>query len=412
MTDDVTRGLTMLADEAEPAPIDSHDVIARARARTRTRRTTVAAAFATVAVIGALAVTVGNPGTSSKPATTTTVATTPESLTDQLTRQLTEALPDLIPNEWKPVAEHPPEAPPLTFRCLGSGCDAHAAYTDGAGKIDLRFQVDNIPRYGDSCEEHCTRVAGPVRAELPDGTRTQVSVYTENLTSHEVQQLLASRPDGTQVSMSVTWPQGQRGATPLTTDEIVKFATLFTYDPVLDAAPTTKTQYVTEDPTRPARLNDELTDVLAEVVPAEWSQANEGHEADEPPLTFDCRLTSWSPSASREEERPKSEGCWTYGYYRDGTGKIGFKFSVSRESLVYDSMCRENPCVRLTLPDGTETRRGTTTQPGPTGDYTQEVSAVRPDGTSIWVEVFWTDQRSTTPITAEQLLKFAEAFTF
>jgi hypothetical protein len=137
MTDDVTRGLTMLADETEPAPIDSYDVITRARTRTRNRRATVTTALATLAVVGSLAVTLN------QSPQTTDAATADPRPGERLTTQLTEALPNLMPSRWTPESSAVPE-----FHCpsdisvpddITTGpCSIRALYTDSAGRIDLR----------------------------------------------------------------------------------------------------------------------------------------------------------------------------------------------------------------------------------------------------------------------------------
>jgi hypothetical protein len=418
MTEDITRGLDLLADEAEPAIIDTQHVISRARMRTRGRRAITASALATVALVGALVVTLGNPAPTSEQGTT---PPTDKTVEGRLNRLLTEALPDVIPSNWSLLPDEPTAREPhLDFVCLdvnGSDCSTGADYNDGVGDIDLRISVSRIPRnFDELCEvRYCPQWEPPVRKTLSDGTRTQVLTYTETPTSRNFQQLLAARPDGTQIDVVAIWPQGQRSGQPLTMDEILKFATVFTYDTALPVgAPLNKPteEYVTDDPKRPARVNQQLTEVLNEVIPAGWAEANEGHEPDEPPLEFGCSLVGWEATESGEEI-PSSEGCWTYGYFRDGTGKIGFKFSVSQHRpYAFDEQCAAPECVEETLPDDTRTRVKTTTRPNPVGEYTHGVSAIRPDGTCIWVEVFWAGQRSETPITTEELLKFATAFTF
>lgn len=412
MIDYVTRGLAMLADEAEPAPIDSHDVIARARARTRTRRAVTAAAFATVVVVSTLVMTVGDPGAPDKPATTTTVKT-PESLPDQLDRLLTDALPDVIPSRWEQVPGSSPQDLPLTFLCVGDGCFANVTYDDGVGKIDILFRIDDAKRDWDAlCDpEHCTELRAPVRQDLSDGTRTQVFTYADKSTSRDVQELLAARPDGTQVTVSAIWPQGQRAEPPLTTDEILKFATVFTYDAARDVGltPPASTTPAAGDPNRAKRLNQKLTDVLADVVPADWSQANKGAKA---PFEFDCTFVSKGPIQPDVREQPTSEGCRASGDYRDDAGKISLMVFISHVPAAGGENCQAPECVDRTLPDGTMARVWIPTKPDGGGTYFHTLAATRPDGTRVFVRMLWTDRRSGTPITTKELLKFATAFRF
>jgi hypothetical protein len=253
MTDDITRGLALLADEAEPAPIDSRDVITRARTRTRNRRAT-AAAFVTVALVGTLAVTVSKAGPSEP------VATAAESREDRLTRLLVGAMADLVPSDWTPDTTVPSDGPPLTFRCdvdgggeliaepasggetrisVGptspKGCFAHAAYNDGVGTMQFSFLVHKFDLdFDDACgEAPCTVWEGQVREELPDGTKVRATTLTEDSLSQagvrDIQDVFAERPDGTQVSMSVVWPHGQRSQPPFTAEQLIQFATRFTF---------------------------------------------------------------------------------------------------------------------------------------------------------------------------------------
>jgi hypothetical protein len=249
MTDDITRGLALLADEVEPAPVDSRDVITRARTRTRDRRATVATAFATIALIGTLAATAGIPG--SPPAA-------PESREDRLTRVLTGAMADLIPSGWTLETRVPSESTPLTFRCDVSGtarvwaasdgqpptpisktapdgCSAYADYDDGVGRVEINLVVHKFDLdFADACwEAPCTTRKGYVREVLSDGTQVKVTTLTGDSLSEagtrDLQDVFAERPDGTQVSMSVSWPHGQRSNPPFTAEQLVRFASRFTY---------------------------------------------------------------------------------------------------------------------------------------------------------------------------------------
>jgi hypothetical protein len=217
MTDDVTRGLTMLADEAVPAPIDSSDVITRARARTRNRSATLATAFATLAVVGSLAVTL-NPSPRS-----TDAATADPTPGERLTTQLAEALPNVIPSRWTPLSSAAPE-----FHCplnitvpddMTTGpCSIQALYTDSAGRIDLRVDVVHSSDTKVAC-------SGCDSQTLLDGTRTFTEVFSATQeTGHGYQWLRVVRPNGTRISVGITYVIG---STPLNTDELAKWATVF-----------------------------------------------------------------------------------------------------------------------------------------------------------------------------------------
>jgi hypothetical protein len=224
MTDDVSRGLALLAAEAEPAPIDSYAVIDQAHTRTRNRRS-MAAAFVTVAAVGAIAATLG-PFSSGD-----------DTPAEQLTRQLSAAVPTVIPDRWKP-AKTPPmlrnQPLPRTFRCTvppgsvdeGAGfafdkiCFAEAYYRDSQGTIVLGISV-TLPDQGpievecfSSCDERV----------LPDGTRAQIN--PNNTDQERVQTLNASRPDNTLITITLSW-NDNRTTPPLTDDELVRFATVF-----------------------------------------------------------------------------------------------------------------------------------------------------------------------------------------
>jgi hypothetical protein len=224
MTDDVSRGLALLAAEAEPAPIDSYALIDQARTRTRNRRSTVAA-FVVVVMVGAIAVVLGPLGSGGN---------TPA---ERLTRQLSAAVPTVIPDRWKPM--EPPltngnQPLPRTFRCtvppgsvdegagfaLDTTCFAEAYYQDSRGMIRLGIAV-TLPDHGPIemvCSPSCDE------SVLPDGTRTQIN--PSNVGEERVQTLNASRPDDTIITITLSW-NDDRSAQPLTDDELLKFATVF-----------------------------------------------------------------------------------------------------------------------------------------------------------------------------------------
>jgi len=409
MTDDITRGLGLLADEAEPATIDAQHVITRARVRTRNRRATLATAFATVAMVGALVVAM-NPLTQSDQGATITDTT----LEGRLNRLLTEALPDLIPAGWSLVPDRPAgPMPDLEFVCVDSnvnGCSTGATYNDGVGDVDISISVNRIPRnFTEFCDpQFCDPGDLFVQDNLPDGTRTQVRTYSEKPTSRDFLQLLVTRPDGTQVDVVAIWPHDTRSEPPLSTDEILKFATVFSYDSTLPVgAPLNKPteEFVSDDPKRGARVTQELTDVLDEVIPAGWTKAPDTEQPVQPAFTFECSGSMVGPGT----DAPTVESCWAAVYYQDATGVIAFKLSVSPVE-VFEINC-DAGCAEKTLSDGTETRVSQEFVEQ-IAEYEHTLAATRPDGTHIWVQVYWKEQRPKTPLTDDELLKFATAFTF
>lgn len=242
MTDDISHGLALLADNAEPAPIDSYDVISRARARTRNRKAT-AMVFAAVVAVGALAVTLPTDHPS------TTAAEPGESRAARLTAQLAAALPEVIPARWETRPTPPDNRPARTFGCPGyplaflvppgqpstvpppptedesrhGTCVALAWYRDTVGEIDLVIGVSADGRWSSDpctaprCEEHV----------LPDGTRWRIGPDAGVSPGYPEQVVESLRPDGTNILVRVWW-HNRRATPPMTTDELAKFADKFT----------------------------------------------------------------------------------------------------------------------------------------------------------------------------------------
>jgi hypothetical protein len=149
MNDELTRGLTMLADEAEPVAIDVYGVIDTAKKRTRNRRASAASAFGTVAIVGALAMTIGFGGADGSSPTagaqsTTTVSPSP------VETQYADLLADHLPTALRPGATFSvatgsdDDDDPSTGRLIsisGTGIEvtvlAHATLTDQEGSTNL-----------------------------------------------------------------------------------------------------------------------------------------------------------------------------------------------------------------------------------------------------------------------------------
>jgi hypothetical protein len=98
-------------------------------------------------------------------------------------------------------------------------CFAEAYYRDSQGTIVLGISV-TLPEGPievvcfSSCDERV----------LPDGTRAQIN--PNNTDQERVQTLNASRPDNTLITVTLSWNNNRSGP-PLTEDELVKFATVF-----------------------------------------------------------------------------------------------------------------------------------------------------------------------------------------
>ncbi|OLF10068.1 hypothetical protein BLA60_16540 [Actinophytocola xinjiangensis] len=233
MTEDVTRGLSLLADEAEPAPIDSHAVVALARARTGRRRAVIASASVTLATVAVLALTVtalrsptvatpaptttatetatetvtvtGSPapdavnGTQRGPAIGTEVRmpATPEERAARATRlqqELRAAFDRVLPEGW--------EYSTFKFACDPYGCWARGSIVDDAEPVDLMVHVSGdysvSQCYGDTC----------TKKVMPDGTLVALDTAMAEPRSLGVDSV---RPDGTSFSIYATWKKDRDG---------------------------------------------------------------------------------------------------------------------------------------------------------------------------------------------------------
>ncbi|MFC4853675.1 hypothetical protein [Actinophytocola glycyrrhizae] len=249
MTDDITRGLTLLADEAEATPIDTHAVIARAKARTRNRRATTATAFA-VTAIGALAI-----GLTSGTGQPVQVGAPPADRAERLNQQLADVRADAVPEDWRllPADVHNPLGgdlagdEPLTFECGERDpsldrqvCQAIGQFDDGGTRVGVAIQVlsgggtmVSVP----SDDRTISRI-------LPDRTRfgthtapgirmmgaEPIPYYDPAFAEEGVasQLMSAFRPGGTSVILNVIWV-GDPSAPPFTEEQLQRLATAFTY---------------------------------------------------------------------------------------------------------------------------------------------------------------------------------------
>jgi hypothetical protein len=241
MTDDITRGLTALADEAQPAPVDSHTVIQLAAAHSRARRAVLTAAFASIVAIGALTVAIGSwqqptattpvtsQTTSESPTQTsrsedppTTAPKSPEVQQDataeenaerkpRLQTEMVAAFDRILPDGWQHSA--------FGFGCDGRGCFAEGDVIDDAGTT-LSFFVYVSDKTGPvTCDQ-----GSCVRTEvLDDGTAVALSKGDDNSVY-----IVSERPDKTGMHLSVDWPAGKPKPA-LTDEQWMEFGRALTY---------------------------------------------------------------------------------------------------------------------------------------------------------------------------------------
>jgi hypothetical protein len=240
---DLNHGLDLLADEASPAPVDVHDIIAKAKARTRNRRATTATALATVAVAGAMIATIGTlgsepgPPVGSPPTSTFETMKAIEAIHDERARRFTQE----FAAAWPTIAPAGASFTELEFsgHPLDANQDlyqysAHTTLTDEQGTTMLDITVwppgvhviDYRPcQPGPDCTVH----------QFADGTQAHVITgRMETLDGNIAEQhfLYAMRPDGTRIDVREVngdAPRLTRPATIFSTEDLFRFATLFTY---------------------------------------------------------------------------------------------------------------------------------------------------------------------------------------
>lgn len=241
MTDDITRGLALLADEVPPAPVDT--VVERARARTRNRRAGAATALAVIAA-GTLAVSlrqddgvrVGDP---------------PTDRAARLTQEMAEIRADALPAGWRALPAGSPGplvgslagGKPLSFACrdaedggvpmpVTAVCQAVGQFERGEERLSVAVQVfpaDGLPTKSD---EAVTLADGSKAATYPTGNTVTVG-YTDVLRrdadtypAARTQLLSAWRPDDTGVLVNVAYTGAEP---PFTRAQLLVFATAFTW---------------------------------------------------------------------------------------------------------------------------------------------------------------------------------------
>lgn len=261
---DLNHGLDLLADEATPAPIDVHDVIAKAKTRTRDRRASAVTALATVATVAAIAVTIGGDkhGNGLNPAVQTTTPTPPAGCTidtkgktctvevtvDQhslkFTQQLAAARDTVIPAQFTVEPSAFPmngNGEPLTFVATGMGTGYYAAYarlTDSQGSVEITIDVVKLApgtplgHVNSLPVSPCTPGEGNCEERmLAAGTVARATTNARPPGVIEMNYMSAVRPDGTYVQVIISAPRGiptPRPTLPLTLDDLFRFATVFT----------------------------------------------------------------------------------------------------------------------------------------------------------------------------------------
>ncbi len=240
MTDDITRGLSLLADEVPPAPVDA--VVEKARARTRNRRAVAASALVVIAA-GTLAISLGQDDG-------LRVAEPSADRAARLTQQLAEIRGDVTPVGWRllpagtpgPLDAELAGGEPFSFACRTGDeetlpkpvCQAIGQYARGEDRLSIAVQVfsgDDIAIPGKDTEI----------TTLPDGTRAAVYSSGHMITvghsdvlridsaaypSLRTELLSAAAPGETGVLVNVAYTGSEA---PFTEDQLLTFATAFSY---------------------------------------------------------------------------------------------------------------------------------------------------------------------------------------
>lgn len=245
MTDDITRGLALLADEVPPAPVGS--VAGKARTRIRNRRAGAATALAVIAT-ATLAISLGRDDG-------VRVSDPPTDRAARLTQQMAEIEADAIPPGWRQLEAGSPGplvaslagGKPLSFACRNAEdggtpvpvravCQAIGQYERDGARLSVAVQVFRETGL-------VTKPDGGEAATLPDGTKTvifptghRVTVgYQDVLRADEdtypasgSRLLSAWRPGDTAVLVNVVY-SGPVTEPPLTDAQLLAFATAFTW---------------------------------------------------------------------------------------------------------------------------------------------------------------------------------------
>jgi hypothetical protein len=245
MTDDITRGLSLLADEVPPAPVDA--VVDKARTRIRNRRAGAATALAVIAT-ATLAISLGQDDG-------VRVSGPPTDRAARLTQEMAEIKAEAIPPGWKPVAPGSPGpliaslsgGKPLSFACrnaeeggtpmpVNAVCQAIGQYERSGERISIAVQVFHADR-------PVAKPDGGEATTLADGTKVIIFPTGHSMTvgdedvlrsddttypASSTQMLSAWRPGDTGILVNVAYV-GQSPEQPLTKERLLTFATAFTW---------------------------------------------------------------------------------------------------------------------------------------------------------------------------------------
>jgi hypothetical protein len=433
---DVPAGLAQLAEEADPAPIDTHDVIAKARTRTRNRRASTAAAFGTVALVGATAFTLGFPNADkgdTRVGTPTSAAnedcppgsgskcTSPPVDDDHsaaLDSQLAAALDSLTPAGF--TFEKDPFKTGETLKFTGapnaSGTMVYSASAwlrDSQGPSAFTIYVLKRPagtplghadgQFFGPCtagESHCE-----VRT-LDDGTQATARENAQPPALQLASTLSAQRPDGTYIQVISSVGLGPvpsetpRPIPALTNADLFEFATVFTLPGEPDNIDP-ETEHggveVETEGAEEARYDDQLA--AAGGLPARY--AVEGTGGTNPTTFQEAPDSTDTPRYLLQVNLVPSSG--------DGESTSFSMFVMKREDADGDpgkggdaEDCREHPLL-----DGTTVAVWTEVR---SDEVTTHMTAHRPDDTVVEV------QHSGAPgiplLNEDELKRLASAFTY
>lgn len=245
MTDDITRGLTLLADEVPPAPVDT--VVDKARTRIRNRRAGAATAVAVVAA-ATLAITLSQDDG-------VRVSALPTDRAARLTQEMAEVKAEAIPPGWKPLTPGSPGplvaslagGRTLSFACRNSEvdnlpmpvnavCQAIGQYERDGERLSVAVQVFHAdgratkPGVGEdtTLEDGTTATIFPTGHMVTVGDKDVLRKDEDTYPASGSQLLSAWRPGGTGVLVNVAYT-GASAEPPFTDDQLLTFATAFTY---------------------------------------------------------------------------------------------------------------------------------------------------------------------------------------
>ena len=245
MTDDITRGLTLLADEVPPAPVDT--VVDKARTRIRNRRAGAATALSVIAA-ATLAISLGRDDG-------VRVSDPPTDRAARLTQEMAEIKAEAIPDGWQVLPAGSPGplvgslagGKPLSFACRAAEeggdpvpveavCQAVGQYERGEDRLSVAIQVFGADRMATAGKdtEITTLADGTKAAVYPTGHRVTVG-YTDVLRvdsasypALSTQLLSAATPRKTGVLVNIAYT-GTPAEPPFTDEQLLTFATAFTY---------------------------------------------------------------------------------------------------------------------------------------------------------------------------------------